>query len=334
MVMNKEIIVAVSIGIMLGIFGALYLSNSQPKGKASDILINSMEITPRITAKTSKLAMFDKLPESNTITNASALTLSGKAGKDLGIFAGNILGLHHLPVKDGKFEFKLPLKPGLNEVAIFETGGENERLKILKIYYLAPAPSIVARTDSEEKKATDEAEVLKDKLEQKVLELREKARRAQTGEVDSISDKELILKTGGQTVKVNLESEVTKFYSAADKDLTELAIGDVKKGDTLTAFISEIAGEEKSYTVYKEPAKTLAVGKVSNVDSDNYRVTIINFDKTSIPADVETGTVRNYFNAKSGGLETAGFSKIGIGQRILALMTGSSLDQYIIIDTK
>ena len=330
---------AVVIGVILGIAGAVYLSNTQTGTSTTfkSLTTTTQQITPKLTQTANVgFAQYSELPKNEMLTFANSVKISGKANNSLSLFSANELSIEHIPVKKGTFSKEVTLKPGRNNIALFENSLSQERTKVLKVFhYRKPAtkPKLLSITDKID--ATSEASILESKLEQKVIELRDKPIKVYSGKVVSLSEKELLLKTNNQTQKIMLEPEITNFFEVDDKDLNPIALSDVEKGETVTAFVSNIGGEEKSYTIYREPNTFLVVGKVSNINSSTYRLTIINYDKTTFDADIETTSVQTHYNKELSVIEKFGFSKLEIGQRIVALLypsgTANSIQEYLII---
>lgn len=333
--MNKEAIIAIVIGVILGLFGAVYFSNfgKLPKNTTNTSAnFQATGLTPRATGKSVVLATFNNLPKNNALLTKNSFTISGKAELSSHLFLVNQLELTPIKINKTGFEQSLKLKPGLNEIVFFELNQDKEQLKVLKVFYFEAQNSTIKTT---EKEASQEADLLKEKLEDKVLELRNSPKRVVSGEVKSINDKIVTIANGSQIEKITVEPEITNFFSVNAYQLEPVEFNDLDKGQIITAFISDIGGEEISYTVYQEPQITVAAGKVSNIDEDNYQITIIDYDKSSYGADIQVATTQNLYNLKSRQIEKAGFSKLAIGQRILAILSGTkgnySVDEYTIL---
>jgi len=333
--MNKEAIVAIIIGVALGLFGAIFFSNFgkvQNNSTNTSANFQATGLTPRATMKSATLATFSNLPKNNALLNKNSITISGKAEASSHLFLANQLELTPIKINKTGFEQSLKLKPGLNEIVLFELNQDKEQLKVLKVFYFEPQ-NLNLKTETKE--ATKEADLLKEKLEDKVLELRNSPKQVISGEIKSINGKIITLVSGSETEKITVEPEITNFFSINNYQLQTIKFDSLDKGQTITAFISDIGGEEISYTVYQEPEITVAAGKVSNIDEDNYQITIIDYDKSSYGADIQVGTTQNLYNLKSRQIEKAGFSKLAIGQRILAIISGTkgsySVDEYLIL---
>jgi len=332
--MNKEAIIAVIIGVTLGLLGAVYFSNlgkTPQTGKSKTTTFQTTGPLTKEKAKSVKLADFGNLPKNGTLSKKSTLSIKGKAENSSHLFWVSQIGLSSIKISGGSFDDEIQLKPGLNEIVLFELNNDKEQLKVLRVYYFQPQEAVLKKDEE----ATDEADILKEKLEDKVFELRNSPQKVVNGQIKSINDKILTLVAGSETVKLTVEPEITKFYDVDGNKLSNLEYSDLALGDTITAFISSIGGEEISYTVYREPELKVFAGKISNVDKDNYQVTVINYDKSSFGADIQVATTQNLYSLKTRQISEGGFSKLAIGQHILAIASGGkdnySLDEYLVL---
>ena len=333
--MNKEVVIAIVIGVAMGIGGALYFSNAAPptkKPETNTLVRNSVQITPILTGKSGgQLSEFANLPKSETLLTKNTLKIEGKADNKSLIVVADRLEIKPLQVKNGSFSEEFRLKPGMNEIVLYESLKEKEQLKILKLYYLE-----LAKQSNSEPEATEEADILKAKLEAKVLELRNKPQKVFSGEITALSAKQITISHLGQPQKITVEPEITNFSDVSAYALLPIEFADLAKGDTVTAFVSDIGGDEISYTLYREPVLTVAAAKVSNIDDKNYKITLVDFDKSSFGTDIETSTMQTLYDTKSKKVVKGGFSKLSIGQRIFARLSGEkddySIDEYLIID--
>jgi hypothetical protein len=339
--MNKEVLVAIIIGIVLGLGGALYLNKQKLFSNTPVSSVATTQVKILTKAKETSLITYKGLPANNAIVTKGTLSVEGNS-KDFNLLvAANELGVTTKELKkQDNFKLNVDLKPGLNRLLMVAHGPqkENEKLKVMTLYYLKEVTPISSSDDEEEREATDEAALLKERLEKKVMELRRNAKQAYTGKVKSISDKEAVIDDSGTERKIALEPEVTRYYEIDGEGMTDLEEGDIEKGDTITTFISDIAGDKKSYTVYREPSVLPLYGKVSNVDTANYQVSIINFDKATYKVDVETSTVQSLYDLATHEIEKYGFSKLKIADHIYAVInqndTVYSFDEYLVLQPK
>jgi len=334
--MNKEAIIAIIIGIGLGLGGALYFSNAQsPKQKAPQFEADfeNTTVIPKTTSKAGKFAEYKALPATNSLLNSDSFTLKGKAQDNSHLFVVNQLGIEPVSIEKGQFKKQVALKPGRNDLVLFELNNKKEQIKALRLYSFQIRKSTAPNNDDEE--ATKEAGILKEKLEDKVIELRNSPKSVVSGEIKTVNEKNFTLVSGTEVTKVTVEPEITDFYQVNQNKLERGSFEDLKKGNSVTAFISDIGGEQISYTVYQEPNLAVAAGKISNLDEDQYQATIVNFDKTSFGADVQTSTTQNLYNQNNRQTTKGGFSKLTIGQYILAILSGSkqdySIEEYLVL---
>ena len=318
--MNKEVLLAIFIGIALGIAGALYINTQSTASKASATgAKESAEISLLPSPKVVQAAKYSGIPDAFTVVNNDSITVKiSEPNGALFVFqtALNIESSRHNKV----FTQKIALKPGYNRIIISAVGKNNTQNNTFDLFYL-PIQKEQLTVTEEEPKATSEAEVLKGKLEQKVLQLRSEAKKAVHGIVKDISDKTLTVTTDGKTVSIKLEPEVTKFYEVSGVDLVDREAADVVVGNTVTVFISKLPDEEKSYTVYKDSLPSLITGKIADIDDTAFRLTVLDLEQSKLLVDVENTTTQQAFNKESDKVEKYGFSKLQIGEQIFIIAT-------------
>lgn len=334
--MNKELIVAIGIGGLLGL-GVAIIFNNFPTSKSTRIQVSTAQISITPKDLNTKQTIFNNIPKPNEIRTKGILTIKGESTDDTILFAQTLTDTIPVLVKSGTFVKDITLKPGYNEIVITSKRKNIDQTKVLKFFYLQPIASTVPFVT--EVQATSEAAMLKQKLEKQVLELRSHAQKAFYGTVQSVNDKQLLLENGPDSLKVTLEPEVTKMYAVQGLKLIDIESSDLKKGNQVTVFLSDIGGVVKSYTLYQEPDKVLVVGKISNIVDTNYELTLINYEKTTLKADIDTGTVQSAYNISTHETTKYGFSKLKIGEDILAILTVNSdntytIDRYLVVNQK
>ncbi|MFA6005980.1 MAG: hypothetical protein WC775_05885 [Patescibacteria group bacterium] len=334
--MNKELLVAIGIGALLGLGVAVYFNNV-PSSKGTTMQTSTARITLTPKALAGKQTVFKNLPKPNEINTTGKITVQGTAEDGTTIFVQTLSETTPLVVKKGAFSSEVSLKPGYNEIVISTHKKTNDQVKVLKLFYFQK--NIELTSAPKEPQATSEAELLKDKLEKKVLELRENIKQAFYGVVQSVNTKEMVLKNDNDSLKVILEPEVTKFYNSTGLELENEDVENIEKGSLVTVFLSDIAGEMKSYTVYHEPDSLLVAGKISNVAETGFEVTLVNYDKTTVKADVESSTAQSSYLLPTGETEKYGFSKLKIGDDIFAVLNSNpddtyAIDHYLVVNRK
>lgn len=331
--MNKELVVAVGIGLALGLLGAIYVSTIKPKSSVVVTTTPTVLITLKPEKKKMRNVLFKNLPKSSALVHSNTLVVEGEADNRSVIVAHTRLATKILKVKRNQFREEVVLKPGKNEVLLSDISGTKQQLKLVNLFYFKKQIQTILEDD---KKATTEAELLKKKIEKQVMDLRVNAKKVVYGVIKESSDKELIVTVDSKPVKVLLEPEITQFFTIDEQNLLEFESAKVSKGMVVTAFISAIGDEEKSYTVYIEPPTVLVAGKISNIDTKLYQVSLVNFDKTTMSADVESNTTQQSYTVKTKGTAKYGFSKLSIGDPFFASLTEGkdgtySLDRYLVV---
>lgn len=334
--MNKELLVAIGIGALLGLGVAIYLNNV-PTGKTPSVQVNSEQISVTPKKLTNKQTVFKDIPRPNEVRTKGTLSIKGESSDDTTLFIQTIQETIPVTVKNSVFSKDVTLKPGYNEIIISSKRKNGDQVKVLKFFYLQQQAAVTPLPT--EAQATSEAALLKQKLEKKVLELRANAQKAFYGTIQSIGEKELLLKNDADSLKVALEPEVTKFYGVEGTELEEIEVTDLEKGDLITVFLSDIGGEVKSYTMYREPKSVLVAGKLSNITDANYELTMINYEKTTLKADIDTGTQQQAYSIASKETVKYGFSKLKIGDAIFAVLNPNpdksyTLERYLVVNEK
>ncbi len=158
---------------------------------------------------------------------------------------------------------------------------------------------------------------LKDKIADKVAEIRKKNNRAVAGRVLSISASSIKIKTEDQSeFEVKLDEALTKYYQITGAQQKEIENGDIEKDDYIivTGVINEKTVTANS--VFIDQEYFVGSGKISEVDSDNYTIKVIAPDKTVYNLSIETVTRQQIINIKTLEIERIGFSKIIAGDSI------------------
>lgn len=164
----------------------------------------------------------------------------------------------------------------------------------------------------------DAIQDLKEKVANKVAEIRKKNNKAVAGRVTSVSDNSLKVKTLDQNeFDVKLQtSGLTKYYQISGNQQKEIDKDNVEKDDyiIITGVIADKSVTANS--VFIDQQYFSGNGKISEVDSDNFTIKVIASDKTVYSLNIETSTKQQIVNIKTLELERIGFSKIKEGDSI------------------
>lgn len=167
----------------------------------------------------------------------------------------------------------------------------------------------------------DEVDKLKEKVAEKVSKLASGEDKAVAGVVQSIANKELIIKNmDGDMVEVALDDTLTKYYNIAATSTKEVKQTDIAKGDYIFAAGPEIGGQINANGIYLDQRYIVTSGKITEVDADEYTVKIVTLDKNNFVLDIQTRTTQEMLNIKTLELEKVGFSKLKEGDSIHVVM--------------
>jgi hypothetical protein len=175
----------------------------------------------------------------------------------------------------------------------------------------SPTPSTSALMNDAINKQID---ALKNKVASKVAELKLVEKRGIIGIVTSTGSNTLTLTdTQGNTRFVDVD-ELTKF-SSDQKD--NFGISDIKKGDSIgvVGLYNKDSRRLLARFVDSLTIPTTVVGVVSNINPDDFTITIATKDQKTITADVETVT-KSYLYSNDD-LSKSGFSKIKAKENII-----------------
>ncbi len=161
-----------------------------------------------------------------------------------------------------------------------------------------------------------EVDKLKEKVAEKVLGLKEKNEKATAGIVKSIAGDMVVTTDEGKDITVSLDDTLTSYYEVRGTVIAEIKKENVKKGEYVFIQGPEINGDITANAIYKDQKFMILSGKITEVNADDFTVTIITLDKTTYTLDVQTGTTQQLLNIKTFVPERIGFSKLKEGDSI------------------
>ncbi len=179
-----------------------------------------------------------------------------------------------------------------------------------------PSPSLVSPTNAKEDK---EIQTLKEKIATKVAELREKNNKVVSGTVQEINLSKGLLKIKNwkdEDYDVNVDTDLTKYYQISGELKKEIRLTDFKKGSYI--IVTGIIKENKidANFIYIDELFLIGSGKVTEVNKEDFYISVITSDKENYTLDIETFTKQQMLNIKLLILENVGFSKIKEGDAI------------------
>ena len=159
-------------------------------------------------------------------------------------------------------------------------------------------PVEVSPTKSQEEV---ELESFKEKIATKVAELREKNLKAVSGEVltiDTTSGSIKIKSDSEEEFEVRVDNDLTKYYQISNNQKFEIDESKVGVGTYIiaTGIIKEKIIEANF--IYIDETFIVATGKIFEVNSDDYYISIISSDKENYTLDIEKKTKQTILSRK------------------------------------
>lgn len=170
---------------------------------------------------------------------------------------------------------------------------------------------------------TEEVDKLKEKVAEKVQELKEREK-AVSGVVTEVDTSDWVLTDAdGKKISISIDDTLTNFYDIAGTKTTDLKQEDIEKGDYVFVTGPEIGESITANAVYRDQQYIVISGKITNVTSEDYTVNVLTVDKTDYVLDVESKTSQLMLNIKSLETEKIGFSKLKEGDSVHVVVKGN-----------
>lgn len=179
-----------------------------------------------------------------------------------------------------------------------------------------PSPTFVNPANAQEDK---EIQTLKEKIATKVAELREKNNKVLAGTIQEINLSKGVLKIKNwkdEEFEVNIDADLTKYYQISGEQKKEVRLADLKKDSYI--IVTGIIKENKidANIIYIDELFFIGSGKVTEVNKQDFYLSVFTSDKENYTLDIETITKQQMLNIKLLTLENVGFSKIKEGDTI------------------
>lgn len=157
---------------------------------------------------------------------------------------------------------------------------------------------------------------LKDKIANKVLEIRKENNKAISG---------FVLKTDGNTMKLNNNEEInqvkfddtlTKVFRILGTSKKEIKADDIEKNDYV--IVSGVVSDNviTANVVLIDENFLVDSGKITEINKENYNINVLTSDKNIYSLDIETDTKQYMVNIKTLLRETIGFNKLKEGDMV------------------
>ena len=185
----------------------------------------------------------------------------------------------------------------------------------LTINVVAQTPSATA-SSSPTVAIDKDIQQLKDKIANKVSEIRKKNNKAFSGFVLSNDGNQMKISNDGEENQVQFDDTLTKYFKILGTQKKEIKADDIKKNDY--AIVSGVAVDNiiTANVVLIDENFLVDSGKITEIDKNNYNIKVLTSDKNTYSLDFETYTQQFMVNIKTLDLEKVGFSKIKEGDTV------------------
>lgn len=157
---------------------------------------------------------------------------------------------------------------------------------------------------------------LKDKIANKVSEIRKQNNKAVSGFVQSNDGNTMKLTNNGEVNQVKFDDTLTKAFKVLGTTKKEIKTSDIKKDDY--AIVSGVVTDNiiTANTVLIDENFLVDSGKITEINKENYNIKVLTSDKNTYSLDIETSTKQYLINIKTLLSETIGFSKLKEGDTV------------------
>lgn len=157
---------------------------------------------------------------------------------------------------------------------------------------------------------------LKDKIANKVSEIRKQNNKAISGFVVNIDGNSMKLNNSGEVSQVKFDDTLTKVFKVLGTTKKEIKTDDIAKDDY--AIVSGVVADNiiTANVVLIDENFLVDSGKITEINKESYNIKVLTSDKNTYSLDVETGTKQYMVNIKTLLRETVGFSKLKEGDTV------------------
>lgn len=174
---------------------------------------------------------------------------------------------------------------------------------------LTPSPAPTGAIDKD-------IENLKEKIANKVLEIRKKNNKAVSGFVVSNDGSQMKIDNNGEQNLVKFDETLTKYFQVVGTQKKEIRADDIEKNDYVIVSGVVVDNVITANVVLIDENLLVDSGKITVVDSDNFNIQVLTSDKKTYSLDIETNTKQSIINIKTLEMEQIGFSKLKEGDTV------------------
>ncbi len=183
------------------------------------------------------------------------------------------------------------------------------------INVVAQTPSISA-SSSPTVAVDKDIQLLKDKIANKVLEIRKKNNKAVSGFVISNDGNKMKINNNGEANQVKFDDTLTKYFKITGAQKKEIKADDIVKNDY--AIVSGVLADiiVTANVVLIDENFLVDSGKITEINKGTYNIKVLTSDKNIYDLDIQTSTKQYMVNIKTLLQETIGFSKLKEGDTV------------------
>lgn len=187
---------------------------------------------------------------------------------------------------------------------------------VTNYFVAAQTPSISA--SSSPTVVDKDIQLLKDKIANKVSEIRKQNNKAVSGFVLNIDGNTMKLSNngGGEVNQVKFDDTLTKVFRVLGTTKKEIKIDDIAKNDY--TIVSGVVADNiiTANVILIDENFLVDSGKITEINKETYNIKVLTSDKNTYSLDIETGTKQYMVNIKTLLRETIGFSKLKEGDTV------------------
>lgn len=192
-------------------------------------------------------------------------------------------------------------------------------LIISLLYCLLTSSIVIGQTPSASSSPTvavdKDVQTLKDKVANKVSEIRRQNNRAVSGFVTNIDGNGMKINNDGVN-QVKFDDTLTKFFKILGTTKKEINSDLIKKNDYVIVSGVVVDNVITANVVLVDENFLVDSGKITEINKETYNIKILTSAKNTYSIDVETGTKQYMINIKTLLKETVGFSKLKEGDTV------------------
>lgn len=161
---------------------------------------------------------------------------------------------------------------------------------------------------------------LREKIANKVEEMRKKDQRAYAGIITKIEDSLVTISnnqgTDEKKYKVKIDDTLTTLYRILGTAKKEIKKSDLKTGDYIIVVGLMLDDNLEANEVYIDEQFLVKTAKITELSKSDYYLKVITYDKDEYILDIQSSTRQFMLNTKTKEIERAGFSSIKEGDSI------------------